>query len=130
MRTALYVYGNKVSVELDAGIDIVSYVSPGKEAVVPGSDQGAATLTPGIYKVVNPGPQIRLTKKYAGDVEIVVVTNDKDPWPDPPAKFRAAFSAVSLDTLRKFLPASGGGFNRKSASGKLAKRGSRKPGRT
>jgi hypothetical protein len=123
MRIALYVYGNKVSFVLDSGIDIVRYVSPGKESVVAGSDQGEATLSPGLYKVVNPGPEIGLTNKYIGDAEIVVVTDDKDPWPDPPAKFSNAFSSVSLDNLRKFLPASGGGFVKRPRPGKSPKPG-------
>jgi hypothetical protein len=35
---------------------------------------------------------------------VVVVSNDKDPWPDPPARFQSAFSDVSVEVLRAFLP--------------------------
>jgi|GEM_PF-6039260 len=109
MRTAIYVYGNRVSFELRDDIErIIQFVNPDRDAVLQVVD-GAVTLDKGVYKLVTDEPaEIRVASGEVGDADVVVVTNNKDPWPDPPAKFSKTFSEVAPASLQRFFPTSGG----------------------
>lgn len=108
MRTAIYVYArdpeSQMQFALSSDAVISKYVNPTTESMVE-NDNGRCVLTAGIYKVVSgTPPSIQLLPGNLADYDVVAVTDDKDPWPDPPAMFRAMFSDVSLAILRAFLP--------------------------
>jgi hypothetical protein len=107
MRTAIYVYNPdpdfKIEFTLNSDVVITKFEGPNAESTVR-NDNGKCVLTTGIYKVVSTDPP--LVKASPGnlvDYEVVVVARDSDPWPDPPAQFRAVFADVSLAILRGFL---------------------------
>jgi hypothetical protein len=114
MRTAIYVYAPnpQCSIELVVSNDAVvtRYATPTTETPID-KDGGTCVLSPGIYKVVSGDPpQVRRISGVSVGYDVVAVTNDKDPWPDPPARFLAAFSDVSVDVLRNFLPPAADAF--------------------
>jgi hypothetical protein len=115
MRTAIYVYSSSpgAQVEFSVSSDAVvsKYETPTSESKVVVNDNGKCTLTTGIYKVVSSTPVgIQSLPGNLVDYDVVAVTSDKDPWPEPPARFQALFSDVSTVILRAFLPAGSGAF--------------------
>ena len=82
---------------------ITKFESPSTESLVV-NDNGRCMLSPGIYKVLGDLPVIRLPAGSIAEFDVVAIGNDKDPWPDPPAKFQSTFSNVSLEILRGFFP--------------------------
>lgn len=112
MRTAIYVYNPTTSTEFSVNVNAVvtRFESPTTESKVT-NDNGKCMLTRGIYKVVGDMPSIAVPPGSGADFDIIVVANDKDPWPDPPAKFQSTFAGVSLDVLRGFLPMASGAFS-------------------
>jgi hypothetical protein len=112
MRTAIYVYATSASAtefSLNADAVITKFEGPTGESKVE-NDNGRCMLSPGIYKVVGDLPVIRLPPGSIAEFDVVAISNDKDPWPDPPPKFQSTFSDVSLDVLRGFLPMASGAF--------------------
>jgi hypothetical protein len=112
MRTAIYVYDpdsvSPVEFGLSSDAVIYRYEGPNSESPVV-NDNGRCKLTRGIYKVMSTGP-LQISPDRSINYDLVAVVNDKDPWPDPPARFQETFASVSLTILREFLPAGKGGF--------------------
>lgn len=115
MRTAIYVYSSNPDAALEFSVSsdavVSKYETPTSESKVAINSEGKYSLKTGIYKVVASSPPGVLP--LAGnliDYDVVAVTSDKDPWPEPPARFQAVFSGVSTATLRAFLPAGSGAF--------------------
>lgn len=115
MRTAIYVYSSnpEATVEFSVSADAVvsRYETPTSESKVVVNAIGKCTLTTGIYKVVASSPPgVQPLPGNLVDYDVVAVTSDKDPWPEPPARFKEAFSDVSTVILQAFLPAGSGAF--------------------
>jgi hypothetical protein len=112
MRTAIYVYGPTTSTEfsMDVNAVITRFEGPTTESKVT-NDNGKCMLARGIYKVVGDMPNIGVPPGSSAEFDVIVVSNDKDPWPDPPAKFQSTFSGVSIEVLRGFLPMASGAFS-------------------
>jgi hypothetical protein len=112
MRTAIYVYGpsstSQVGFAMSADAAVLRYVDAASETKAD-YQEARWMLSPGIYKVTSEGP-VTVTPDQPVDYDIVAVVNDKDPWPDPPARFVATFSGVGVSELRAFLNTGMGGF--------------------
>jgi hypothetical protein len=124
MRTAIYVYASDPTSPIEFSISsdavLCKYETPTSETKVV-NDNGRCTLTRGIYRVTcRTPPRVALAPGAVADYEIVNVVDDKDPWPDPPARFQATFSDVSLEVLRNFLPSASSAFGT-SANDKTSK---------
>jgi hypothetical protein len=124
MRTAIYVYASnpaaqaQFSVSVDA--EVRKYETPTSESKVE-NENGTCVLGAGIYKVVcETPPAIALLPGNSADYDVVTVADDKDPWPDPPARFQTTFSDVSLAVLQTFFPVGSSAFGA-SANDKSAK---------
>ena len=99
MRTAIYVYSATATFTIDQDIT----VCPDMGNLV--SQSGSqVTLAKGIYKTTS----TELVPVGASDHDIVVIANDKDPWPDPPARFWKTFPTMTQQQLGNFFPASFG----------------------
>jgi hypothetical protein len=107
MRTGIYVYADRVDFLLRSDIAELHQFNGGAAASPVATSNGAVTLLRGVYKLVTARPaEIRMIDGAVGDSEIVIVVNDKDPWPDPPERLTKAFPAATTDALRDFLPES------------------------
>jgi hypothetical protein len=112
MRTAIYVYADHVDFVLRSDISDVHQFNGGAATTAMAITNGSVTLPRGIYKLVTAKPtEIRMIDGAIGDSEIVVVVNDKDPWPDPPERLTKGFPAATTTALRSFLPQSLGAFD-------------------
>jgi hypothetical protein len=112
MRTAIYVYADHVDFVLRSDISELHQFNGGAATTPVTTSNGTVTLPRGIYKLVTAKPtEIRMTDGVIGDSEIVVVVNDKDPWPDPPERLTKGFPAATTAALRGFLPQSLGAFD-------------------
>jgi hypothetical protein len=114
MRTAIYVYSSNPAARIEFSVSadaVVSrYETPTTESRVV-NDNGRCVLSAGIYKVVCAAPpSIHLVPGNLCDYDVVAVSDDKDPWPDPPARFQTMFGEVSTTVLRAFLPVGSGAF--------------------
>jgi hypothetical protein len=114
MRTAIYVYSSNPSAKIEFSVSadavVTRYETPTTETKVV-NDNGKCVLTGGIYKVVcSAPPRIQLLPGNLVDYDVVAVTDDKDPWPDPPARFQTMFSDVSTAVLQAFLPVGSSAF--------------------
>jgi hypothetical protein len=99
MRTAIYVYEpSTVKIRAkdprDASVEIVRYREPRAQPAV-----GVHRLDPGIYLIVsNRGLEV------AGpNIEVQVVANNKDDWPDPEARVLALEPGASNGTIKEFF---------------------------
>lgn len=93
MRTAIYVYSATATFTISQ-----ITACPGAGTVV--SQSGSqATVTNGVYKTSS-----SLQPAAASDYDIVVIANDKDPWPDPPPRFWKAFPNMTSQQLCDFFP--------------------------
>ena len=98
MRTAIYVYSETATFTIDQEIA----ACPNAGSVV--SQNGSqVTVTHGIYKTSS-----SLQPAAASDYDIVVIANDKDPWPDPPPRFWKAFPTMTSQQLCGFFPSAFG----------------------
>jgi hypothetical protein len=101
MRTAIYVYST-TSFEVDHPIRS----HPGAQTVLDGKTNiSNVTLQPGIYKIQTPGrvaPQI--TPSSGSTFELMMVINDKDTFPDPPARAVETFTGLTSKSIQEFLP--------------------------
>jgi hypothetical protein len=106
MRTAIYVYADDLNFQLRGDIDhVIKYALPTSTLVK--TSQGSVTLSKGTYKIVLDKPsEIRLVDGTPGDVDIIVIANDKRPWPDPPQKLVAM--GVSKAALESFMTVASG----------------------
>jgi hypothetical protein len=99
MRTAIYVYEpSTVKIRAkdprDAGVEIVRYHQPGELAAV-----GVHRLDRGIYLIVS-----RSELEVGGiNIEVQVVANNKDDWPDPKAQVVALEPGSSIGTIKEFF---------------------------
>jgi hypothetical protein len=114
MRTAIYVYvpdpqtSAEFEFELSPDAVVYRYEGPNSESAVLGN-AGKWNLAKGIYRVTSQGPLV-IKPSQPVDFDVVAVVNDKDPWPDPPARFQATFTSVTAAILRDFLPQGKAGF--------------------
>jgi hypothetical protein len=99
MRTAIYVY-ERSNVKFraldprDARVEIVRYHQPGAQPAV-----GVVTLDRGIYLVVS-----KSALEVDGiNVEVQVVPNDKDEWPDITARMLAPEPGATVGTVKEFF---------------------------
>jgi hypothetical protein len=98
MRTAIYVYSETATFTIDQEIT----ACPNHGSVV--SQNGSqVTLSKGVYKTSS-----SLQPTAASDYDIVVVANDKDPWPDPPPRFWKEFPTMTSQQLSAFFPSAFG----------------------
>lgn len=116
MRTGIFVYADTIDYVLSPEIPhVVKYTGPGSSTPIP-TKGGTVTLTKGIYRLITDRPtEIRMADGISGDHEIVIITDNKDTWPDPPAALVTAFPEVSAADLQAFFPAAFGGFDSPAA---------------
>jgi len=99
MRTGIYVYSESAIFTINQ--EVVALPNAGGTVTTNGSQ---VTLTTGVYKTASS----ELQPTAASDYDIVVVGNDKDPWPDPPPRFWKAFTTTTSQQLSNFFPTSFG----------------------
>jgi hypothetical protein len=100
MRTAIYVYST-TSFSVDHPIKSHSRAQTKLDGKTTISN---VTLQPGIYKIHTRGhvaPQI--TPSSGSTFAVLMVINDKDPFPDPPAQAVATFTTVTSSDHREFF---------------------------
>jgi hypothetical protein len=93
MRIAIYVYSDAATFGTQE-----FFVHPSAGAVI-SQNEKETTLARGVYKCAK-----LPTGGESGNFDIIVVANDKDPWPDPPGRLQSALPAMSLPQLRDFFP--------------------------
>src|SRR3954462_109738 len=95
MRTGIYVYATTtLTIQASEAVTLTALDNNASLAV---DEPGRASLAPGIYKAVT-GERITVSGDH---IDVVVVPNNKDPWPDPPLLAGTALSATksNLDSF-------------------------------
>jgi len=102
MRTAIFVY-NPTTVSIETNEDKLCLVQMGTSTIVPLDRSNKIQIERGIYKVKS-----STDVTVSGDltqIAIQVITNNKDPFPDPPlnAQALAGSSGDPVTAIQKFF---------------------------
>ena len=101
MRTGIYVYSSTATFTIDQPITVCPIVG----SVV--SQSGSqVTLSKGVYKTPS-----WVQPLGTSDHDLVVVADDKDPWPDPPPRFWREVPDMPSQQLTSFFPQGFGGLS-------------------
>jgi hypothetical protein len=96
MRTGIYVYA-PTTLTIQASEPVV-LVSLDNRSISFGGGTVTTAVSPGIYKAVTDF-EITVT---GSSIDVVVVSKNKDPWPDPPLKVASAFNVTTTHLTRFF----------------------------
>jgi hypothetical protein len=96
MRTGIYVYA-PTTLTIHASEPVV-LVSLDNRSIAFGGGTVSTAVSPGIYKAVTDSA-ITVT---GSSIDVVVVSQNKDPWPDPPLAAASAFN-VTTTYLKRFF---------------------------
>jgi hypothetical protein len=96
MRTGIYVYtSTKLTIQASEPVVLTSLDN---RSISFGGGTVSTAISPGIYKAVTDS-QIAVT---GSSIDVVIVPNNKDPWPDPPLAVVSAFN-VTQTSLNSFF---------------------------
>ena len=96
MRTGIYVY-SPTTLTIHASEPVV-LTSLDNRSIAFGGGTLSTAIPPGIYKAVT-SSAITVT---GSNIDVVVIANNQDPWPDPPLAFASAFN-VTTTSLNRFF---------------------------